>query len=249
MRTAIITVMAVVLASFVIPSPSSVRADELQDQIQALRKKAAELKAMGREKVAEDLARQAAELAQTVKPQQAQKIRPNISKAQILKLEELLKDLLDKEQQMRDAGAPLEDIELVERHILSTESELDKLRSAIAKPALAKRNPMIPPEAMAKLEKAGLQIKHMRIAAENLEAAGATELAGQIREKADALEKEARAAKAELLKSASPQSDKELEKIRAEVVALREEVAQLRNELKQIIQRSRRIDRVEKKQD
>jgi hypothetical protein len=249
MRTAIITVMAVVLASFVIPSPSSVRADELQDQIQALRKKASELKAMGREKVAEDLTRQAEELAQTVKPQQAQKIRPNIAKAQILKLEGLLKDLLDKEQQMREAGAPLEDIELVERHILSTESELDKLRSAIAKPAPAKRNPMISPEAMAKLEKAGLQIKHLRIAAENLEAAGATELAGQIREKADILEKEVRAAKAELLKSVSPQPDKEMEKLRSEVVALREEVAQLRNQLKQIIQRSRRIDRVEKKSE
>lgn len=248
MRTAIITVVAVVLASLVIPTSSTVRADELQDQIQALRKKAAELKAMGREKVAEDLARQAAELA-TKSKQQAEKIRPNIAKAQILKLESLLKDLLDKERRMREAGAPLEDIELVERHILSTEGELDKLRAAIAKPVPAERSPSIPPEAMAKLEKAGLQIKHMRIAADNLEAAGATELAGQIREKADALEKEARAAKAQLLKAATPQRDKDIEKLRSEVAALRQEVTQLRNELKQIIQRSRRIDRVEKKSE
>lgn len=249
MRIAIITVAAIAWASLAIPLQSPLRADELQDQVQTLRKKAAELKAMGREKVAEDLARQAAELAKTIKPQQAQQIRPNIAKAQILMLEGSLKDLLAKEQEMRNSGAPSEDIELVERHIVATESELDKLRSAIAKPAPAKRIPMIPPEAMAKLEKAGLQIKHLRIAADNLEAAGATELAGQIREKADALEKEARLAKAQLLKSATPQPDKELEKLRSEVAALREEVAQLRSELKQIIQRSRRIDRVEKKSE
>jgi methyl-accepting chemotaxis protein len=100
---------------------------------------------------------------------------------------------------------------------------------------------------MAKLEKAGLQIKHMRIAAENLEAAGATELAGQIREKADALEKEARAAKARLLTSVAPQGGKEVERIRDEVAALSKEVAQLRNEVKQLGQQLKKPERAKAK--
>ena len=247
MRTVIITVAAVVLASLVIPSQSLVRADELQDQVQALKRKAAELKDQGRIKVAEDLARQAAELAESARQSQVQKIRPNVAKEEILKLEGLLKDLLDKERRMREAGASLDDVAAVEKHILHTERELDELRSAIAKTMPADRGPAIPPEAKAKLEKAGLQIKHMRIAAENLEAAGAVELAGQIREKADALEKEVRAAKDRLLKPAPPQNVAQLESIRGEVNALRKEVDQLRDEVKQIGQHLKKSDRAKKK--
>jgi hypothetical protein len=247
MRTAIITVAAVVLASLIIPAQSLVQADELQDQVQALRRKAAELKEQGRLKVAEDLARQAAELAESAKQPQVQKIRPNVAKEEILKLEDLLQDLLNKERQMREAGAPLDDIAAVEKHILHTERKLDELRSAMKKHVPAENGPTIPPEAMAKLEKAGLQIKHLRIAAENLEAAGATELAGQIREKADALEKEARAAKARLLKPAAPQNIAQLESIRVEVNALKKQVDQLRDEVKQIGQHLKKSDRAKKK--
>jgi len=247
MRTAIITVAAVVLASLIAPSQSLAQADEVQDQIQALRKKASQLKELGRVKVAEDLARQAAELAQTAQQQQAQDMRPNIAKERILQCERLLKDLLDKERRMHESGASLDDIEAVERHILSTERELDELRAAIKQQRPAERGPGISPEAMAKLEKAGVQIKHMRIAAENLEAAGAIELAGQIREKADGLEKEARAAKALLLKPVAPQEVAQLESIRAEVDALRKDVDRLRAEVKQIGQQAKKSNRAKQK--
>ncbi len=219
-------------------------ADELREKAQAMKRQAVELKEQGRVKAAEDLARKAAELAEAAERLDGK--RPKVSGEEIEKLHGHLKDLLDKERRMKEARAPERDLAEIRERIVKTERELDGLRGAFKRQVEGRKGPGPHPEMMAKLEEVGRRIKHLRIAAENLHAAGAADLANQIMEKAEAMEREAREAKMRMTEEARHRGGPEMGGIPAQIDELRREVARLREEMKELGQHVKELERARK---
>jgi polyhydroxyalkanoate synthesis regulator phasin len=96
---------------------------------------------------------------------------------------------------------------------------------------------------MAKLEEAGRRIKHLRIAAKNLHAAGADDLAKQLMEKAEAMEREAREAKMRMMEETKHRGGPEIGSIPAQIEELRREVGRLREEMKELGQHVKELER------
>jgi hypothetical protein len=219
-------------------------ADELREKAQAMKREAVELKERGRVQAAEDLARKAAELAEAADRLEGK--RPKVSEQEIEKLHGHLKDLLDKERRMKEARAPERDLAEIRERIAKTEREIDGLRAAHKKQVEGRKGPGPHPEMMAKLEEAGRRIKHLRIAAEHLHAAGAADLAKQIMEKADAIEREAREARMRMMKEAEHRGGPEMGGIPAQIEELRREVERLREEMKELGQHVKELERARK---
>ena len=99
------------------------------------------------------------------------------------------------------------------------------------------------PDMMAKLEETGRRIKHFRIAAENLHAAGADDLAKQLMEKAEIMEREAREAKMRMMEEAERHVGPEMGGIPAQIEELRREVGRLREEMKELGQHVKELER------
>jgi len=218
-------------------------ADELREKAQAMTRKAVELKERGRVKAAEDLARKAGELAEAAERLEGK--RPKVSGEEIEKLQGHLKDLLDKERRMKESRAPERDLAEIRDRIAKTERALDGLRAAHKRHVEGRKGPgpHPMPEMMTKLEEAGRRIKHLRIAAENLHAAGAADLAKQIMEKAEIMEREAREAKMRLMREAEHRGGPEMGGIPAQIEELRREVGRLREEMKELGQHVKELER------
>jgi len=219
-------------------------ADELREKAQAMKREAVELKERGRVQAAEDLARKAAELAEAAERLEGK--RPKVSEQEIEKLHGHLKDLLDKERRMKEARAPERDLAEIRDRIAKTERELDGLRAAHKKQVEGRKGPGPHPAVMAKLEEAGRRINHLRIAADNLHAAGAADLAKQIMEKAEIMEREAREAKMRLMVEAEHRGGPETSGIPAQIEELRREVGRLREEMKDLGQHVKELERARK---
>jgi hypothetical protein len=222
------------------------KAEEVREKAQAMKRKAVELKERGRVQAAEDLARKAAERAEAADRLEGK--RPKVSEQEIEKLHGHLKDLLDKERRMKESRAPERDLAEIRERIAKTEQELDGLRAAHKKQVEGRKGPGPDPmpEMMAKLEEAGRRIKHLRIAAENLRAAGAADLAKQIMEKAEIMEREAREAKMRLMVEAEHRGEPEMSGIPAQIEELRREVERLREEMKELGQHVKELERARK---
>ncbi len=96
---------------------------------------------------------------------------------------------------------------------------------------------------MAQLEETGRRIKHFRIAAENLHAAGADDLARQLMEKAEIMERESREAKNRMMEEAERRRGPEGGAIPAQLEEVRQELRKLRAELDELRQRVKELDR------
>jgi phage shock protein A len=96
---------------------------------------------------------------------------------------------------------------------------------------------------MANLEEAGRRIKHLQMAAENLHAAGADDLARQVMEKAEAIEREAREAKMRMMEEAEPRGGPEMGGIRTQIDELRREVGRLREEMRELGRHVKELER------
>jgi len=230
-------VMAVALLLTVAATRSS-ESDQVRDRAKMLQKEAAELAKAGRPGEAEKVAQKANELfkaAESLEDKRSPTLEQNIEI-----LQGNLKDLLDMERRMKESGASEKDLIGVRQRVVHTERELDLLRRAHRRELDAGKGvgptdrPM--PEMMAGLEEAGRRIKHLRAAAENLHAAGVDDLARNLMEKAEMMERELREAKMGMLKEAE----------RREVEDLRREIGRLRDELSEVRQRIKELERGKK---
>jgi hypothetical protein len=230
-------VMAVALLLTVAATRSS-ESDQVRDRAKMLQKEAAELTKAGRSGEAEKVAQKANELSKA-----AEALEDNRSPTLEQNIEILqgnLKDLLDMERRMKESGTSEKDLAGVRQRVVHTERELDLLRRAHRRELGARKGvgpmdrPM--PEMMAGLEEAGRRINHLRAAAENLRVAGVDDLARNLMEKAEMMEREVREAKMGMLKDAE----------RREVEELRREIGRLRDELSEVRQRIKELERGKK---
>jgi hypothetical protein len=242
MRKSIFIPVMIVAASCLIVSVTwASEADELREKARTLKREAIQLKDRGRANAAEDLARKAADLAEAA--ERLDRRDPKVSEREIETLRGQLKDLLDKQHRMKEAGAPEKDFAEIGEQIARTERALEGLVAGFKRQAQVRRDLGPQPELKAKLEEAGNRIKHLRAAAENLHAAGADDLARQIMEKAEAMERETREARSRLLQEAKLRGGPDLGGIPAQVDELRREVARLREEIREVGQHVKELER------
>lgn len=216
-------------------------ADELRERAKILRHDAIVMADHGKQDEAERLKQESLKLLEAserldlaAKGRDEEGDRPGIDK-EVRHLKGRLQDLIAHEKKMRDAKAPEKDLAAVREHISRIERELEKLRSRHAGPS------DIPPEFRPQVEKlaeAGRRIHHLRAAAENLKVAEAHDLAQQVMEKAERMEREVQQEKKRLeaeMRNYHPE-DRETDvvrELRSEIERLRTEVEKLRQKVEE----------------
>ena len=209
-------------------------ADEHRVRAKALRKKASISAEQGKPDQAERLERESAELleaAERLDLKTKGSGEPGIDK-EVRHLKDRLQDLLAQEKKMREANAPEKELAPVREQIAGTERELHTIHAHHA------GHGKLPPEFHAqaeKLEAASRRINHLRVAAENLKMAEAHDLAHQLMEKAEAMEREVQEGKkrlaAEIQKAHGGEHGPDV------VRELKEEIDRLRAEVKELRQK------------
>jgi hypothetical protein len=215
-------------------------ADELRERAKAMRKEASILAERGNKEQAERLEREAGELLEAAERVELKVKgredgdRPDIDK-EVQRLKERLHDLLAKEKKLREANASERELAAVREQIAGTERELHAIHAHHAGQG------QLPPEFRAqveKLEAATRRIHHLRVAAENLKLAEAHDLAHQLMEKAEAMEREIEEGKKRLAAEMRAvhggqhgpevvrELKEEIERLRAEVRELRQKIDQ-----------------------
>ena len=209
-------------------------ANELRERAKAIRKKASISAEQGKSDQAERLERESAELLEAAVRMELKNKgsgEPGIDK-EVRHLKDRLQDLLAKEKKLREANAPENELAEVRGQIAATERELQAIHAHHAGKG------KIPPEFHAQVEKfeaASRRIHHLRVAAENLKMAEAHDLAHQLMEKAEAMEREVQEGKRRLAA--------EIQKVHGRehgpdvVRELKEEVERLRAEVKELRQK------------
>ena len=210
-------------------------ADELRERAKAMRKEASVLAERGNKEQAERLEKESVKLLEAAERMELKNKgsgEPGIDK-EVRHLKDRLQDLLAKEKKMREANAPEKELAAVREQIAGTERELHTIHAHHAGKG------KLPPEFHAhaeKLETASRRIHHLRVAAENLKMAEAHDLAHQLMEKAEAMEREVQEGKkrlaAEMQKAHGGEHGpdvvrelkEEIERLRAEVKELRQKV-------------------------
>jgi hypothetical protein len=210
-------------------------ADELRERAKAMRKEASVMAERGNKEQAERFEKESAKLLEAAERMELKNKgsgEPGIDK-EVRHLKERLQDLLAKEKKMREANAPEKELAEVREQIAGTERELHTIHAHHA------GHGKLPPEFHAqaeKLETASRRIHHLRVAAENLKMAEAHDLAHQLMEKAEAMEREVQEGKkrlaAEMQKAHGGEHGpdvvrelkEEIERLRAEVKELRQKV-------------------------
>ena len=177
---------------------SASEADQLRERAREAQKEAAARAERGNREEAERLEREARNLLEAAERSE-QKAgekgdRRGIEEA-ARRLKERLHDLHAHEKRLREASAPERELAAVREQIAATERELHSIQSR------CDRQEKLPPEfrpQAEKLEAAVRKIHHLRVAAENLKMAEAHDLARQIMEQAEAMEREVQEGKRQL---------------------------------------------------
>ncbi len=208
---------------------------ELREKARAMQKEAAALAERGRGDAAERLNREATQLIEEAERQEV-RARDNGPRPEIERefghLKERLQDLLARQRQLREKDAPEPERAEVREQIAGTERELAALRERMGD------GPPRPEfEAQArKIEQTTRRIHHIRVAAENLKAAEAHDLAMQLMEKAEAMEREVGEAKERLVREMEQRGkpdprDAEIRELREQNERLRGKIWELRQNL------------------
>jgi hypothetical protein len=160
--------------------------------------------------------------------------RPQIER-EIGDLKERLSDLLIKQQRLAEANAPGRDRAEMRDRFAAKERGLIAVREK-----LAGGHPPRPEfEAQARMiEEAARRMQHIKVAAENLKAAGIDELAGKLMEQAETMQRELADAKQRLGSEMARRSGPDARD--AEVRELRQQNERLQLELKELRQRLER---------
>ncbi len=210
-------------------------ADELRERAKAMRKEASVMAERGNKEQAERLEKESVKLLEAAERMELKAKgsgEPGIDK-EVRHLKERLQDLLAKEKKLREANAPEKELTAVREQIAGTERELHTIHAHHA------GHGKLPPEFHAqaeKLEAASRRIHHLRVAAQNLKMAEAHDLALQLMEKAEAMEREVQEGKKRLAAEIQKvhggehgpdvvrELKEEIERLRAEVKELRQKV-------------------------
>ncbi len=214
-------------------------ADELREKALAIRKEASALAAKGDKKQAERLEKESVKLMEAAERMELKtreggekKDRPDIDK-EVHHLKERLNDLMARERKMKESQAPENELAEVREQIAGTERKLHTIY------ARQSGKPEFPPEFRAqaeKLEAAARRIQHIRVAAENLKLAEAHDLAYELMEKAEVMERELQEGKqrltAEMQKLQGGHDELEIVgDLRAEIERLRAEIKELQQQV------------------
>jgi hypothetical protein len=212
------------------------QADELRDKANKFQKAAAALAEIGRTEAAEQLKREAQAILREAERQESQlkreSPRPEIEQ-EIRHLKERLQNLRVKQKTQVETNASEQDQAVVREQISGTERELRALTERLA----AGHQPRPEFEAQArKIEEAARRLHHIRVAAENLKAAGIHDVAIKLTEQADRMEREIGAAKERLAsqmeRAGGPDPrDGEIRELRQKNERLQDEIRQLRQKL------------------
>jgi DNA repair exonuclease SbcCD ATPase subunit len=210
--------------------------DELRDKARAIQKEAASLAERGQTQTAERLTKEAQGLVREAERREAQARqeapRPEIEQA-IGHLKERLQDLLVKQKKLDEAKASERDRAEVREQIAGTERELNAVRERLA----GGRQPRPEFEAQVRqIEEAARRIHHIRVAAENLKAAGIHDLAMKLTEQAEKMEREIGEAKERLAREMDRPGgpdprDAEIRELRQQNERLQAQIRDLRQKL------------------
>ncbi len=184
MRTLVWTLASMVLMVCVAASAWSSEADELRAKAKAVQREAESLAKEGRKDEAEKLGRQVKELLQAAEKHEANS--PKGSDREIDELHQQLKALTEKEQYAEKSKNKEALVEL-RKHRANIERTLAERREHHERKAGPKHTGKHPAQPV---EETGLRIKHIRVAVENLNAAGLHDIAEELAHKADAMERE-----------------------------------------------------------
>jgi len=210
-------------------------ADELRERAKAMRKEASVLAEQGNKEQAERLEKESLKLLEAAERMELKAKgngEPGIDK-EARHLKERLQDLLAKEKKLREANASEKELAAVREQIAATERELHTIHAHHA------GHGKLPPEFHAqaeKLEAASRRIHHLRVAAENLKMAEAHDLARQIMEKVEGMEREVQEGKKRLAEEIQKIQGREhgpdvLRELKQEIERLRAEVKELRQKV------------------
>lgn len=218
---------------------SAAETDELRERAELLRKKAAVMADRGQGDAAERLERESVELLEAAerleskgKDRKEKGERRGIGK-RAGQLKEKLHALREKGRKMKEDGASEEDMAELGRHISNTERELHEIDAAHGEPDAGKQRPEFR-EQVEKLKIASRRIRHLRVAAENLEMAEMHDVAHQVMEKAEAMEREVQQAKERMaaeMREGQPDRERRGTDVERE---LREEIERLRDEVRRL---------------
>jgi hypothetical protein len=210
--------------------------DDLRDKARAIQKEAAALAEQGRKDAAERLTKEAQELVREAERREAQAKqeapRPEMER-EVGHLKERLQDLLVKQKKLDEANAPERDRAEVREQIAGTERELNAVRERLAAGHQAR------PEFEAQvrmIEEAARRTHHIRVAAENLKAAGIHDLAMKLTEQAEKMEREIGEAKERLAREMDRPGgpdprDAEIRELRQQNERLQAQIRDLRQKL------------------
>jgi chromosome segregation ATPase len=210
--------------------------DDLRDKARAIQKEATALAERGRTEDAQRLTKEAQELLREAERREAQArqttLRPDIER-EVGHLKERLQDLLVKQKKLDEANAPERARTEVREQIAGTERDLNAVRERLdgghqARPDFEAR--------VRQIEEAARRTHHIRVAAENLKAAGIHDLAMKLTEQAEKMEREIGEAKERLAREmdrpggADPR-DTEIRELRQQNERLQAEIRELRQKL------------------
>ena len=182
MRNFVWSLASMVLVVCVSAAAWSSEADELRAKAKAVQNEAEQAAKEGRAEEAEKLFRHVKELLQAAQKHESKSEKsPNRE----VELHQQLKALPAKEQSVEKTKE--EALAELRKHRTAMERELVELREHRERKSDPKHTGKHAPEAV---EETGLRIKHIRVAVENLNAAGLHDIAEELAHKADAMERE-----------------------------------------------------------
>lgn len=224
--------LALTLAASCSPTVAQ-ESEELAARARALKAEAAELFEKGQNEQAERLLREVQELMHKAK-QRAEKKRSGEfgeDHPAVRELKERLNDLRAAMRRAEAVEAPEHERNEIREQLHQTERRLEQLMPH-------GKGLEIPPQFRAQaeeIEKVSRRIHHMRVAAENLEAAELHDLAHEVTQSAEKLEREVQAAKEEIVRAMKRdgehrdhEPDGEIRRLQAENEGLRNELRELR---------------------
>jgi prefoldin subunit 5 len=182
-----------------------------------MQKEAAVLAEQGKKEEAERLLAKLQELLQQARKRGQTEPGPRPERP-IARLSQILEGLRAKERQLKEAKAPEKELVEVRDQIARTEHELQRLRGR--------------PGERQTHEEAINRIRHLRVAAENLKAAGAHDLAVQLMRQAEEMERDVQAARERERPSRPEGLIEQVQALRREVEQLRAQVEELKKQRK-----------------
>jgi hypothetical protein len=233
------TLLGVCLALLLVTSVAGSESDELREKAKAILKEAAALAEQGHKDEARQLRAKGKELLQVAEERDQRqkganrKGRPEDSGPGLEKLEAHLRNLLAREHEAKQSKATEEQLSELREHIAATKAKIDSLRSGQKHGPDAGDRGGPGHESKQRLAEAVERLQHLRIAAEHLRAAGATELSQQVTEQAERMERDIRQAREHLARADSGRDGvlpAQVEELRREVQRLRSEVEELRRQ-------------------